>query len=193
MEFFCIYVKITIRGVFWTDVSGGIEMYQVGSWVVYGVHGVCRIVGTEKQLVNRKRTQFFVLEPLAQSESRFYLPTDNPVALAKLRTVLSRDELTALLTSESISESVWIEEENCRKQYYRELIGSGDRTSLLKMVHSLYRYKASQTASGKKFHQADENFMRDAEKLLASEIALVMELSPQEAREYLRTQLRYNA
>ena len=174
-------------------VSGGIEMYQVGDWVVYGVHGVCRIIGTEKQLVNRKRTLFFVLEPLSQAESRFYLPTDNPVALAKLKAVLSREELTALLTSDTILENLWIDEENRRKQYYRELIGSGDRISLLKMVSTLYRYKASQAASGKKFHQSDENFMRDAEKLLSSEIALVMELSPLEARDYLRKQLNYIA
>ena len=113
------------------------------------------------------------------------------MVLEKLKAVLSKDELIVLLSSEEIHQSIWIEEENRRKQYYREVIGSGDRMLLLKLVNTLYRYKASQTAAGKKFHQSDDNFMRDAEKLLASEIALVMELSPQEAREYLRTQLNY--
>ena len=165
-------------------------MYQAGEWLVYGIHGVCRVVGTEKQLVNRKRTQFLVLEPLNQAESRFYLPTENPTAMAKLKPVLSKDELNALLTSEEVREEGWIQEENQRKQYYRDLIGSGDRTALMKMVTNLYRYKAAQAASGRKFHQSDENFLRDAEKLLASEIALVMEMSAEAAREYLRSQLQ---
>ena len=165
-------------------------MYQAGEWLVYGIHGVCRVVGTEKQLVNRKRTQFLVLEPLNQAESRFYLPTENPTAMAKLKPVLSKDELNALLTSEEVREEGWIQEENLRKQYYRDLIGSGDRTALMKMVTNLYRYKAAQAASGRKFHQSDENFLRDAEKLLASEIALVMEMSAEAAREYLRSQLQ---
>lgn len=165
-------------------------MYQSGAYVLYGIHGVCRVVGTEKQLINRKRTEFLVLEPLAQNESRFYLPTQNPTAMGKLKAVLSREEMLELLSSEQIREDCWIREENQRKQYYRDLISSGDRTALLQMVSSLYRYKDEQMAAGRKFHQCDDNFLRDAEKLLSSEISLVMDFSPEEARDYLRSQLR---
>ena len=168
-------------------------MFQSGEWVMYGVHGVCRVVGTEKQLVGRKRTEYLVLEPLAQNESRFFLPTANPTALAKLKAVLQVEELKALLISEELQEDVWIKEENLRKQTYRELINSGDRTALLKMVATLYRYRDAQAAAGKKFHQCDDNFLRDAEKLLASEIALVLEMTPEEARNYLREQLKQTA
>lgn len=165
-------------------------MFEIGEWVVYGIHGVCRVVGTEKQLVGRKRTEYLVLEPLAQNESRFYLPTGNPTALAKLKTVMPAEELKALLTSKELQEDVWIREENQRKQTYRELINGGDRTALLKMVCTLYRYRDAQTAAGKKFHQCDDNFLRDAEKLLSSEIALVLEMTQEQARDYLREQLK---
>ena len=165
-------------------------MYQIGDWVLYGIHGVCHVIGTEKRLVNRKRTQYLVLEPLSQTESRFYLPTENPAAMSKLQPVLSRDDLAALICSEEVRQDVWIAEENLRKQRYRDLIGSGDRIGLLKMISSLYRYKAAQLSAGRKFHQSDDNFLRDAEKLLASEIALVMELTPEAARDYLREQLK---
>lgn len=165
-------------------------MLQTGDWVVYGIHGVCRVVGTQKQLVNRKRTEFLVLEPMTQNESRYYLPTANPTAMAKLKEVLPAEELKALLSSEEIREDVWIQEENIRKQTYRELINSGDRTALLKMVSTLYRYREAQAAAGKKFHQCDDNFLRDAEKLLSSEIALVLEKTPEQARDYLREQLK---
>jgi len=165
-------------------------MYQIGDWVVYGVHGVCHVIGVEKQLVNRKRTQYLVLEPLVQTESRFYLPIENPAAMAKLKNVLSKEELLDLLSSDMVQQDIWIVDENQRKQHYRELISSGDRISLMKMVTSLYRYKELQMAAGRKFHQSDENFLRDAEKLLSSEIALVMALSQEEARNFLRVQLK---
>lgn len=165
-------------------------MFQVGDWVVYGIHGVCRVVGTEKQLVNRKRTEYLVLEPSQQNESRYYLPTENPTAMAKLKPVLSAEELKALLSSEQIHKDVWIREENQRKQYYRDLISGGDRVTLLQMVSSLYRYRAEQVAAGRKFHQCDENFLRDAEKLLSSEISLVLNLTQEQARDYLREQLK---
>ena len=110
--------------------------------------------------------------------------------MAKLKAVLTREELEELLVSDLIHQDAWIQEENHRKQYYRELIGSGDRVAIMKMVSNLYRYRQMQMAAGRKFHQSDDNFLRDAEKLLSSEIALVMELSQEEARNYLRTQLK---
>ncbi len=165
-------------------------MYGSGDYVIYGIHGVCRVMGREKQLVNRKRTEYLVLEPLGQAESRFYLPVANETAMAKLRPVLSPEAMSELLASREIRQDAWISEENQRKQHYRDLISSGDRTALLKMTSSLYRYRESQFAAGRKFHQCDENFLRDAEKLLASEIALVLEKTPEDARTYLREQLK---
>lgn len=164
-------------------------MYQTGEFVVYGIHGVCRVEGLEKQLVNRKRTEYLVLEPLNRGESKYYVPTGNAVAMSKVRPVLTGEEMRALLASDEVREGYWITEENQRKLYYRELTGTGDRVSVMKMVSALYRYRAEQTAAGRKFHLSDENFLRDAEKLLVSEISLVLEMTPEEARDYLRQQL----
>ncbi len=165
-------------------------MYQAGECVVYGIHGVCRVIGTEKQLVNRKCTEYLVLEPLHQAESRFYLPTGNPTAMAKLKKIISADEMQELLASEEIRQDCWIKDENQRKQHYRDLISGGDRNSILSMVYALYRYKEQQNATGRKFHLADDNFLRDAEKLLSSEIALVLDMTQEAARDYLREQLK---
>ena len=165
-------------------------MYNNGDFVIYGIHGVCRIMGTEKQLVNRKRSEFLVLEPLVQSGSKYYVPTENPTAMGKLRPVLSKDELMQLLDSTVVREDCWISDEGHRKQAYRELIVSADRLRLMQMVSSLYRYRGAQEAAGRKFHQCDDNFLRDAERLLCMEVALVMDMSNEEARAYLRQQLK---
>ena len=165
-------------------------MFEKDQWVLYGIHGVCRVIGTEKQMVNRKRTEFLVLEPLSRGESRYYLPTGNPTALSKLKTVLSPQELTDLLASAESREYVWIHDEGARKQTYKDVINNSDRQMLLKLVSSLYRYRDEQAAAGRKFHLCDENFLRDAEKVLASEIALVLNMTPEEARNYLRAQLQ---
>lgn len=164
-------------------------MYESGTHIVYGVQGVCKVIGKEKQLINRKRTEFLVLEPLVNSESRFFVPTQNPAAMSKILSILSREELESLMTSPQLREECWISHENIRKQHYRELLSSGDRVQILRMVYALYRYKEEQLAAGRKFHQIDDNFLRDAEKLICSEISLVMELTMEESREYLRNKL----
>lgn len=165
-------------------------MYINGDFVLYGAHGVCRVAGIEKQLVNRKRTEYLVLEPVSNQESKFLVPTQNPVALSKVHPVLTQQELQTLLMSDEIRTTSALQDENYRKQQYRDLISSGDRVSILRMIHSLYRYREEQAASGRKFHQCDENFLRDAERLVSSEIALVMEMTAEEARNYLRVQLK---
>lgn len=165
-------------------------MYENGDYVIYGIHGACRVLGREKQLVNKKRTEFLVLEPLVQSGSKYYVPADNPTAMAKLQAVLSQDELVKLLESDAVREDCWISDEGRRKQAYRELITSADRLRLMQMVGSLYRYRGVQEAAGRKFHLCDDNFLRDAERLLSSEISLVMNLPADEARDFLRKHLK---
>lgn len=169
------------------------EMYQVGDKVVYGVHGVCMVVDQEERVVDRKRLTYLALEPVGQDGSRYLVPTHNAAAMSKLRNMLSKEELETLIQSEEVRADGWIRDENLRKQTYRDLIGSGDRAKLMQMVHTLYRHKAAQTAAGKKCHLCDENFLRDAEKLLISEISIVMDVQPDQAKQYIRTKLKEDA
>lgn len=164
-------------------------MYHIGDQVVYGIHGVCRIVDEEKSTVDRKTVTFLVLEPVDQEGTRYLVPSHNETAMGKLRPMLSADELETLIQSPEVHSDGWIQDENGRKQLYRELISSGDRVSFLRMLHTLYLHRKSRTAAGRKVHQADENFLRDAEKLLASEISVIMDISHEEAKTYLRNRL----
>ncbi len=165
-------------------------MYQIGDRVIYGMHGVCRVIDLEERIIDRKKCTYLALEPEGQQGSRYLVPTHNETAMAKLRQMLTAEELDTLLRSEKIRQDGWIRDENQRKQTYREMITSGDRASLMQMVHALYVHKAEQSAAGKKFHLCDENFLRDAEKLLCSEIAMVLEMDFDAARNYLREQLK---
>lgn len=164
-------------------------MYQVGDRFVYGVHGICRITALEERTVDRKKILYYVLESKAQPGAYFYVPTHNQAAVAKLRRLLSRQELDELLSSDAVRQEVWVSDENKRKQVYRELIGSGDRCRLISMVSSLYRHKQEQAAAGRKFHLCDENFLRDAEKLLSSEFSEVLEIPRDQVGAYIRRTL----
>ena len=164
-------------------------MYQVGDQVVYGIHGVCCVADQEGRTVDRKRVTYLVLEPVGQDGSRYLVPTHNAAAMAKLRKMLSREDLERLLQSEEVRADSWIRDENQRKQTYRDLISSGDRVKLMQMVCTLYKHKAAQAAAGRKVHLCDDNFLRDAEKLLASEISIVMDMEFDQAKKYMKEHL----
>lgn len=164
-------------------------MLQIGSQVVYGIHGVCIIIGTELRSVDRKQVEYMILEPNDQPGARFYVPAHNQAALSKLRPVLKREELEALLSSDAAKADCWIPSENLRKQKYRELINNADCAALLSMIRVLHKHREEQLSAGRKFHLCDDNFLRDAKKMLSSEISLVMKIQRAEAVEYIEKKM----
>lgn len=160
-------------------------MFRISQLVVYGIHGVCRIVQMEERTVDRQRVSYFVLEPLSQPGTRYLIPSHNPAALAKLRPLLDKEQLIGMLRTVP-TEQDWIADENRRKQYYRQIITSGDAGGLISMVYCLEKHKQLQAEAGRKLHMCDENFLRDAQKVLSGEISVVLEISEGEIPEYLR-------
>ena len=164
-------------------------MYQIGSLVVYGIHGVCSVVQMETQVIDRKVVTYLVLEPVGQEGSKYMIPTNNMTAMAQLQPMLTPQELEEMLCSQEVRRGSWNRDENARKQSYRELIACGDRMKLMQMVHTLYRHKKSQLEAGKKVHMADDNFLRDAERILIGEISVIKDMSSDEAKLYLKNKL----
>lgn len=165
------------------------NVFECGVQVLYGVHGICTIIGIEKRLVDHKRVEYYILEPVDQPDARFYVPTQNEGAVAKLRRILSKEQIDSLLSSDEARRDSWIADENTRKLRYRELIHSGDRTALVSMVGTLIRHKKKQQAAGKKFHLCDENFLRDAQKLLSTEFSMVLQIPAEEVGNYIQSRI----
>lgn len=164
-------------------------MFKIGDQVLYGSHGACTIVGTEQMRFGKTKGNYYVLQPLQQADSKFYVPMDNETAVAKLSPLLSQEALLELLHSDAVRSNTWIADESLRKQRYKELINSGDRPALLNMIYCLHRHKQAQQAAGKKFHQCDENFLHDAQKLLNSEFALAFGLEPGQVNDFIASHM----
>ena len=164
-------------------------MYEIGQRVLYGIHGVCRIISVESMRFGKQRAKYYVLEPSNQPGARFYVPVANETAVAKLRPLLTQQELLDLLHCDRVRNALWIENENERKLYYREIINSGDREGLISVIGALHRHRQEQVAAGKKFHQSDENFLTDAQKLLNAEFAQVFCLEPKAVNAFIQKEL----
>lgn len=163
-------------------------MYSVGQQVVYGSHGVCAIVDLEEKIVDKKAIAYFVLSPMENPATRYYLPSQNPSALAKIRPLAEASYLRECWTG-ALDETVWIPQENRRKMAYRELINNADPAVLITMVRCLHRYKKDLLAAGKKFHLADDNFLRDARRILIGEMCVVLQIEQPAALSFIEDAL----
>jgi len=160
-------------------------VFEIGDKVLYGIHGVCEILAIEVKNIDRKNVSYYVLEPTDQQGARYYIPAHNQAAVSKLSKLLSASELACLLDDAKNSPDVWIADESRRKLRYRELINSGDRKALLDMIYALHRHKKLQAETGRKFHLCDENFLRDAEKLLKAEFSIVLGIPQEQVSKYI--------
>ena len=86
------------------------------------------------------------------------------------------------LSNEPIS---WIEDDMERKEHYRSVLLSGNRRETLKMIRELYIHKQEQQSKGKKMHLSDEQFLKEAEKLLYSEFSLVLNIKEDEVPSFI--------
>lgn len=164
-------------------------MYAIGQKVVYSSHGVCEICGKENQSIQGRLVNYWILEPVGKRNARFFVPADNTAVLSKIHPLLSRDELNALLVSDKVAPMDWVADENQRKNMYRTLINQGTREELISAIRMLHRHRRAQQDAGRRLHLCDENFLRDAQQLIAGEVSLVLGIPEEQVGTYLAEQL----
>lgn len=78
-------------------------MFQVNDVVVYGNHGVCKImdVGPLSMSLADKDTIYYTLCPVYQRETLFYAPVDNQKVL--IRPLITKEEAEKLIFSSLFS------------------------------------------------------------------------------------------
>lgn len=163
--------------------------FQCGDRVVYGIHGVCRIVAIDERIVDRKHVEYYVLQPCQSADATYYVPVHNAAAVSKMRKMLTAAQLDALLASDELHGDHWIDEENLRKERYRKLIARADCAELIGMIRSLHLHRQQQLAAGKKFHLCDENFLKDAQRLIAAEVSQILDIPPADVEGYIRSRV----
>ncbi len=166
------------------------KSFKVNDMVLYGFDGVCKITDITRKTVCGKTLNYYVLKPMATDRSTFYVPVDNPKSTEKMKKVLSPEEITKLIHSMPRSEDMWIENENKRKEVYRQIIADNDREQIIAVIRTLFLKKKELEQSGKKLHKCDETFLKEAEKLLYEEFSLVLDIDRGKIIEYIENELK---
>lgn len=160
-------------------------MYKVNDTIMYGTQGICKIVEiAEKDFMGTKK-EYYVLKPISDASATLYAPMNNAKTEAKMRRILSEEEIYELIDTMPYEEANWIRNENDRKEKYKNIIISGDRVELIRMIKALYYQKREREADGKHLYISDERFMKDAERILYDEFQYVLKVEKEELMNYI--------
>lgn len=169
-------------------------MFQVNDVIIYGAQGVCKIIGTDEKIINGNKRIYFVLKPVDDKGATIFAPTDNALVLSKMRRLLTKDEIHKLIDSMQEDSTLWVDNENERKELYKSILVKGDHGEIIKMLKAIYAHKKQREAEGKRLHMCDERFFKDAEQILYNEFQYVLHLKDRsELLSYILSRMEQNA
>ena len=168
-------------------------MYHVNDRIHYGGSGVCTVQDITTMRFGRTREQYYVLKPLHQNASVIYVPVNNEALTAKMRPVITQEEVTRLIEQMPAIETVWTDDIQERKATFDTLLRNNNCTDLIKIIKTLFQQKKRRQAIGKALHVSDENYLREAQRLLYDEIAGVMGINPNEVNAYIMARVDLTA
>ncbi len=164
-------------------------MFKVDETILYGTDGVCRIADMIQKNIDGKNKDFYVLRPIYDSSATIFVPKDNSELTGRMKRVISAEEAHELIRNMPEEETIWIENESERKEKYKAIITNGDRRKLVQLVKTLYLHQKDQKSKGRKLHMCDERFLKDAERILYDELALVLDIGRSQVLPFITEQL----
>ncbi len=159
----------------------------IGTHVLYGKMGVCLV--QEQTKLSYGDGLYYVLCPVSDGRSSIYVPCDNPDLVAKMRPLLTREEIDLLLSDADEVRMDWIDDRNERSARYRQIIGSGDRRLLIRQICCLFRKKHEKQELGKRLSSMDESVLQECMRLIDEEFSMVLGIPRSQVMDYILDRL----
>ena len=169
--------------------KGGAIVFAIQDRVNYGAVGVCTVVDIRREKIGGGAAEYYVLEPIFQPNATVYVPVNNAELTARMRALLSEEEIQALIREMPAITAEWIPQESERTSRFKEALRSGDRRRLVALIKSVYQHREEMALAKRHIRASDAILMKEAETLLYSEMAFVLGMRPDEVLPMLKRTL----
>lgn len=165
-------------------------MFKVGTYVLYGSQGVCRIDDVRNEDFSGQAKEYYILVPSDDPKMVIYVPTDAAPLTGQMRPLLSPEELNTMIRQGCADDTLeWIADPRARNEMFKSILSGGDRRLIFRMLRTIHERREAQLAEGRKLYAADELAFERAEKLLHGEIATILQIGLDEVQTYIRSLL----
>ena len=166
--------------------------YKKGDKVIYGTNGICTVEDIQKMMfpMETEERTYYVLKPVNTRNSTLFVPDSNEELMSKIRYILTKEEIDAVISGSNGKRLEWSDEKNARLASFNGILKSGNPEELLLLIKCVYDRKTALLDMGKKLPAADENILVCAEKLVREEFAYVLGISEDQVGEYIRTNMK---
>ncbi len=163
-------------------------MYGINETVLYGKNGVCRIVDVEQQSLHGEKKEYYVMHPVFKEDLTLYAPVGNEAKLG-MQQVLTAEQVRELIHEMPFQPEEWVDDTRQRKEQFDEVMGSGDRRRMIRMIRTLYCRQKQLQKNGKQLGTKDVQYLKDAQKRIHDEFALALHIEPEQVGSYILQEL----
>ncbi len=160
-------------------------MFKAGSYVVYGVNGVCKVEGITAFCApgSEEEKEYYVLEPLGKNGGIVYVPlSGNKITL---RPVMTEEEALALIKLIPELKPLDIPSDKHREEEYKKAMTTCDSVQWVRIIRTLHDRKEERIGQGKQVTSMDTRYWKAAEHYLYSELAIALSKDMDEIEDFI--------
>lgn len=168
-------------------------MFAVGDSFIYGNNYICTLAGVQEKRIGEQTRAYYVLKPVFEAGSTMYVPVGSETLEAKMRRLLNKSEVFALIDDMPEKGAAWIADEAQRVQKYRQVLADSDRAELVRLINGVFERQQTLQTEGKKLRAVDDRFLKEAEKALYEEFAYVLNMELRDVPPFISNRLAQTA
>lgn len=165
-------------------------MFCTDEVIIYGGYSICKIADITQKELDGKMVDYYVLKPIFNSGSTVFVPVNNEILQKKMHTVICKETAYDLINSMPQVEKIWVDNENKRKELYKDILAKRERSQVVGLIKALHIHQHEQLDKKRRLHIADERFLKEAEKTLCEELAFVLEMAPEDVPNLIKSQVQ---
>lgn len=164
-------------------------MFEVNDYVIYGISGVCMVSEITNSPFDKKddRTYYKLIPAERPAGGVIYTPVDNDKIA--MRRLLSREDAALLLERMESLPPLEIPVEKQRKEAYKQALAGVDPALWVGILRSVRERSLRLEPLRKQLPDVDRDFFDRAERVLANELALVLDRPRNEILTLIRSKI----
>ena len=162
--------------------------FDIGEYVSYGINGMCNIEDIRPMQLSQsvEKMMYYILRPESNPKSTIFVPVNNQKLVSKMRELMTKDEINAMLVRMKDRTLEWEKDVRFRTESFHEILSNGVNQDLILMIRCLHRKRQELVQLGKKLPARDSNTLKTAERLVEEEFAHVLHIKCDEVSDYIR-------
>jgi CarD family transcriptional regulator len=160
-------------------------MFNKGDFIIYSGRGICRIDDICEKQQQGIMKSYYILHPVEDYKLKISISTDNDSV--KMMELISEEEAEVILDSFKLPGIDWIDGDNERIEIYSDIVKTGNRKEIARIVNTLMKKKIEAEISGSRFIEKDKKLLAKIQNIFFAELAYSLNTTYEEINEKINS------